>query len=276
MELHLSCTRVYHSSPVLVEVLISLALCDPPKIVDACPALDQVDASLGDRKTALVACAAAAQKSPLDYLLDLVDQLPPLDRRSEVYGDLIAQWESGELANSSIASKLIAILNREGASASAKVVALRALAAMPLAARPEPYREIVQVEVEISTLPSQMAYDRKDFSVAPGALVHLSFHNPDALEHNLLIVAPNSLAEMGLAGDRMGQTAEGKLKEYVPNSTKVLAVMGLVGPGKSKSFWFVAPTKPGTYPYVCTVPSHWRTMNGKMKVVAPAAPTKAP
>jgi azurin len=73
----------------------------------------------------------------------------------------------------------------------------------------------------------------------------------------------------------MGQTADGKAREFVPDSPKVLAVMGLVSPGRSKSMWFIAPIKPATYPYVCTYPSHWRTMNGKMKVTAPKSPAKS-
>ncbi|MCH8962102.1 MAG: hypothetical protein IH820_12455 [Bacteroidetes bacterium] len=36
---------------------------------------------------------------------------------------------------------------------------------------------------------------------------------------------------------------------------------------------FTAPTEPGDYPYVCTFPGHWRTMQGVMQVVAsPSAP----
>lgn len=84
--------------------------------------------------------------------------------------------------------------------------------------RPADLLPIEQVTVEISTLPSQMAYDRKEFTVAPSSLVHLILHNPDALEHNFLLVSPNALAEIGLAGDRMGQTPEGKVKEFVPTS----------------------------------------------------------
>ena len=29
---------------------------------------------------------------------------------------------------------------------------------------------------------------------------------------------------------------------------------------------FTAPAQPGNYPFVCTFPSHWRTMNGTMEV----------
>jgi uncharacterized protein len=29
---------------------------------------------------------------------------------------------------------------------------------------------------------------------------------------------------------------------------------------------FIAPSQPGEYPFICTVPGHWRIMNGKMIV----------
>ena len=253
---------------MLVATIICIAMTrftNPP--VD-CAGLDSATASQSERRSALDACATEAKQTPLDYFLERVGQLRLHDSRSDSYGDLIAAWNPDELSQTAIVAKLFALYKNEETSADARVVALRALAALPMDKRPADLLPIEQVTVEISTIPSQMTYDRKEFSVAPGSLVHLILHNPDALEHNLLLVSPNALAEIGLAGDRMGQTPEGKAKEFVPNSKKVLEVLGLVAPGKSKSFWFIAPFKPATYPYVCTYPSHWRTMNGKMRVVA--------
>jgi len=40
----------------------------------------------------------------------------------------------------------------------------------------------------------------------------------------------------------------------------------LVDPEGSESLVFTAPTEPGQYPYICTVPGHWRIMNGIMTV----------
>ena len=231
--------------------------------------MDAADLTALERRAALDACATAVHEQPIDYLIERVSLLAPHDPRTEIYGDLAANWSPTELAQSAVSTKLLAIFNGAGTNGSARVVALRALAAIPADQRPAEVRAIDQVTIEINALPSQMSYDKKNFSVSPGCLVHLILHNPDALEHNLLIVAPGALAEMGIAGDRMGQTPDGKAKEFVPPSPKVLTVMGLVAPGKSKSLWFVAPMKAATYPYVCTYPSHWRTMNGKMKVVAP-------
>ena len=36
-----------------------------------------------------------------------------------------------------------------------------------------------------------------------------------------------------------------------------------------------APSNPGDYPFVCTFPGHWRTMNGVMHVEKGPEPTAA-
>jgi azurin len=64
----------------------------------------------------------------------------------------------------------------------------------------------------------------------------------------------------------MGETPEGRACQFVPKSPAVLAVMGLVDPGKTGTLRFTVPYKPGTYGYVCTYPGHWRMMNGKLRV----------
>ncbi|MDA0214377.1 MAG: plastocyanin/azurin family copper-binding protein [Planctomycetota bacterium] len=257
---------------MLVAITICIAMANSNNPPADCSGLDSPSASQTERRSALDACATEAKQKPLDYFLDRIEQLGWHDSRTETYGDIIATWNQDEISQPAIAEKLFSLYKNERASADARVVACRALAGLPKVKRPAEMLPIEQIRVEITTLPSLMAYDRKEFSVAPGCLVHLTLHNPDALEHNFLLVAPNALAEIGIAGDRMGQTPDGKVKEFVPDSKKVLAVLGLVAPGKSKSLWFIAPSKPATYPYVCTYPSHWRTMNGKMKVVSPITP----
>jgi azurin len=64
----------------------------------------------------------------------------------------------------------------------------------------------------------------------------------------------------------MGETPAGKARHFVPDSAAVIAVMGLVDPGRSGRLFLAVPRKPGTYQYVCTYPGHWRMMNGKLKV----------
>ncbi|MSR29462.1 MAG: hypothetical protein EXS03_07820 [Phycisphaerales bacterium] len=238
-----------------------------------CPGLDAQHATVAERRAALDECAKAAGKTPLDYLLAEVASLTPRDPRTSQFGMLVEGWPIEELAAHT--THLLAVATSEqGANDASRIVAIRALLALPPDRRPPEATRFEPLVIEMSAVPSRMTYDKKEFSAAPGQVVRIKFHNADALEHNLLIVAPGAMAEMGVAGDRMGQTADGKLKEFVPDSPKVLAVMGIVAPGASQDFWFIAPSKPGTYPYVCTYPQHWRMMNGKLKVVQPAgAPT---
>jgi len=53
---------------------------------------------------------------------------------------------------------------------------------------------------------------------------------------------------------------------FVPEIPEILASTPLVNPETSESLVFTAPTEPGEYPYLCTVPGHWRIMNGIMIV----------
>ena len=120
--------------------------------------------------------------------------------------------------------------------------------------------------VALKAVPGAMQYDIKEIRAKPGEVLEITLENGDTMQHNLLIVAPGKMAEVGVAADRMGETPEGKACQFVPKSAAVLAVMGLVDPGKTGTLRFTVPEKPGTYNYVCTYPGHWRMMNGKLKV----------
>jgi uncharacterized cupredoxin-like copper-binding protein len=120
--------------------------------------------------------------------------------------------------------------------------------------------------VALKTVPGAMQYDVKEVKAKPGEVLEFVLENNDTIQHNFLVVAPGKMAEVGVAADKMGETAEGKARQFVPDSAAVLAVMGLVDPGKTGRLRFTVPAKPGTYNYVCTYPGHWRMMNGKLRV----------
>jgi azurin len=111
-----------------------------------------------------------------------------------------------------------------------------------------------------------MLFDVKRFEVKPGQPVKLILSNPDAMQHNLVIVKPGALEEVGTAGNEMAKDPEGMKKDYVPKSDKVLAATKLINAGATATLRFKAPTEPGSYPYVCTFPGHWVIMNGVMEV----------
>ena len=160
----------------------------------------------------------------------------------------------------SMASKL------KGGSPHVRAAAARALCTLPPDQRPEAARSLAPVALKTTSVVGKMAWDPKELSVEPGALVSLRMDNPDSMQHNMLLTSPGSLTEIGVAAEKLGEGLDGKRRQFVPDNPKVLFVMGLVAPGQSGEMWFFAPEKPGTYPLICTYPGHWRMMNGKLKV----------
>ena len=106
--------------------------------------------------------------------------------------------------------------------------------------------------------------------VKAGKPVEIILENSDLMPHNFVILTPGSLTEIGMQSENDANKPEFQARQFVPNSNKVLAKSGLLQPRETQRISFVAPTKPGVYPYVCTYPGHWRMMNGKVKVAAPA------
>ena len=124
--------------------------------------------------------------------------------------------------------------------------------------------------VRLSVIPGQLKFDKAELNVAPGQLVEVVYANPDVMQHNFVLGAPGSLSAIGEAGDKMATAPGGMAQGYVPDMPQVLYSTKLLDPGQTVTFQFRAPTTAGQYPYVCTFPAHWRTMNGVLNVVAPA------
>jgi putative heme-binding domain-containing protein len=86
--------------------------------------------------------------------------------------------------------------------------------------------------------------------------------------HNLVIVAPGALAEIGVVGSQMLPDSENWAGyRFVPNSNKVLFATRVLNSGESDTITIVAPEVVGEYPYLCTYPGHWVSMNGILHVV---------
>jgi azurin len=120
--------------------------------------------------------------------------------------------------------------------------------------------------VEISTIPERMMFTPTEFTVKPGQPVKLVVLNPDAMQHNLVIVRPGALEEIGMAGNEMAKDPAGIAKHFVPESDQVLHATRLIDPNAGVVLRFNAPEASGAYPFVCTFPGHWVVMNGKMFV----------
>ena len=118
----------------------------------------------------------------------------------------------------------------------------------------------------VQAVPNQMQFAPKELRVKAGAKVRLVFENPDLMIHNLLLLAPGSLDEIGALADQMAATPDGLAQGYIPKSPKVLHATKLVQHKQSAELQFDAPAAPGKYPFVCTFPGHWRIMRGELIV----------
>ncbi len=106
--------------------------------------------------------------------------------------------------------------------------------------------------------------DDMKFSVAsiaakPGETIHIVLKNTGTIPK--IAMAHNFVAlKAGVDAAKFSQDAmTARETDYVPAAAKadILASTKLAGPGESVEVTFKAPTKPGSYPYLCTFPGHY-------------------
>jgi azurin len=118
--------------------------------------------------------------------------------------------------------------------------------------------------LKLGTKPG-LKYDVAQFEVKAGSKIRLVFNNNDDMTHNVVVVVPGAGDEVGKLALNLG--LKGSEMNYVPNSTKVLFHTALLEPDSSESIYFIAPTKPGEYMFLCTYPGHASVMRGILKIV---------
>ncbi len=118
--------------------------------------------------------------------------------------------------------------------------------------------------IRIGTVRERMQYDVQKLTVKPGKKVKLTFANPDYMPHNMLLVNPGKADEVGLQAIALGAT--GFSVQYVPDSPEILWSSKLVDHGQEEVIEFIAPTKEGAYPYICSFPGHHLRMRGTLYV----------
>ena len=141
---------------------------------------------------------------------------------------------------------------------STKTVKTKHLTEMPSSWKTGP-----DVTITIGTKPG-LKYDLEKFVIKSGAKVKLVFNNDDDMQHNLVIVLPNTADEVGEMTLALG--LDGAAMDYVPRSENVLHYTGLLQPRTTEGIYFTAPEKEGQYQYVCTYPGHYVIMRGTMIV----------
>lgn len=114
----------------------------------------------------------------------------------------------------------------------------------------------------------QLQFSVNEFTVQAGEEVTIRLVNVGSLPketfgHNLVIL------QMG--GDVAGfanNAMTAKDNEYIPQGAEesIVANTELLGPGEETTITFTAPSEPGDYPYLCSFPGHYATMQGVMTV----------
>lgn len=110
-----------------------------------------------------------------------------------------------------------------------------------------------------------LQYDVVRFKVKPGEKVKITLKNVSDMNHNLLIVKPGTRLKVVNAALQLAE--KGPQMDYIPKISDVLWSIPLISTGQAKSVTFMAPSKPGVYPYVCTFPGHGFVMYGAMYVM---------
>lgn len=125
--------------------------------------------------------------------------------------------------------------------------------------------------IRISCVPERMRFTKEKFQVKAGQKVKIVFTNPDATDHNLVIVQPGKSAIVGTAANNMAKDPKNMKSDFVPASMKnhIIGASKMIGPNRKSKvnvLRFTAPKEPGKYPYICTFPGHWVIMKGTMTV----------
>ncbi|GAA4442439.1 hypothetical protein GCM10023188_42140 [Pontibacter saemangeumensis] len=130
--------------------------------------------------------------------------------------------------------------------------------------RPASWTKEADITINVGTKPG-LKFDPSQLRVKAGSKVKVVFHNNDDMLHNFVIVLPGTAIEVGEMAMKLG--LEGQEKNYIPQTDKLLYHTKLLQPSETEAIYFEAPSKPGEYTFVCTVPGHFYVMQGTLKVV---------
>ncbi len=223
-----------------------------------------------DKRTAAADFLAKAKSKPACViLLDAIQECAGACGATRDLADLLAAAAPAGAADADFTKRLVAAATDAAGNPALRMAAYRALVAIPADKRPAEAKDFAIRTVTMKAVLGGMKYDPAEIRAKPGEAMELVLDNTDTLLHNFILVMPGKLTEVGVAGEKLGETAEGKARQFVPDLPSVIEVMGLVDPGKTGHLFLFTPAKVGTYPFVCTYPGHWRMMNGKLKVAKP-------
>lgn len=198
-----------------------------------------------------------------DLALDILSKIPENQFRKEDARSLVDHFVAR-------LSQLPAKERTMGAGQQQTALARKLTKILPAPQAAEIEKRLQNLDVRIvaiGTVFERMIFDNDKFVVEAGRPVEFRFSNTDTMPHNLAILKPGTLEEIGLLSEATAQSPDAAKRQYIPDSPHVLLGSRLLQPGETQALPFDAPTAPGVYPIVCTYPGHWRRMYASLYVV---------
>lgn len=129
------------------------------------------------------------------------------------------------------------------------------------------FAESVDAELVVPAERNALRYTVARIEAPAGARVRLVMDNGAttslAMIHNVVVVADSEAVE------RVGLAAAG-VRDNIPDDDAILAYTPLARPGERTAVVFTMPP-PGSYPFICTYPGHYRLMQGTLVSTPPPA-----
>ncbi len=119
--------------------------------------------------------------------------------------------------------------------------------------------------VDLKTLRAQMRYSVTEINARPGESLKIVFENTDDMPHNFVLCKAGTDV-VALANKQLEKPDEAVKRNFIPDDPAVILHSKLLGPHEKEVLSFTTPETPGDYPYVCTMPGHAMSMNGRLRV----------
>lgn len=117
----------------------------------------------------------------------------------------------------------------------------------------------------------QMKFDNTLFKVKAGEKITLTLKNvgklpATAMSHDVVVLKVGS--DVTTFGNAVAQAKDHDIDNLSPDEKGlIIASTKMLGPGESDKITFTLP-EAGVYPFLCTFPGHFMTMQGKIVAVA--------
>ena len=111
-----------------------------------------------------------------------------------------------------------------------------------------------------------LQFVQKELRAKAGERLSLTLENPDVMQHNWVLIKPDSAERIGDLANKMIAAPDALARNYVPDSPDIICHTRVVDPQKTTTIHFHAPSAAGRYPYLCTFPGHSAIMRGVLVV----------